>query len=271
MKQLLTVLIVILILALTVQAQQSPQWPQNKKAAIVLTYDDALVSHLEIAIPQLNKHNLPGTFYLMGSMSEDQMDQWREVSRQGHELGNHTLFHPCSEKAFEAHPRNTSESHDASSILTEIGMMNKLLYAIDGKKLRTYAYPCSEIIVGSKDYTDTLKLSKLVTYARIGGNENSVITDFSSLDPLKVPSYALLNKQDADALISFVKKVQQQGGMGVLMFHGVGGDYLEVSAEAHEKLLQYLSANKEEVWTGTFQEVLDHALGQKNPTLPVKR
>lgn len=262
MKRLVSVLVV-LSLALGAHAQQNFQWPKNKKGAIVLTYDDALVSHLDIAVPQLNKYKLKGSFYLDGGMTEAEMDRWSEVSAQGHELGNHTLYHPCSEKALRLHPRNTSESHDAHSILEEIGMMNRLLYGIDGKKTRTYAYPCTEVVVGGVDYADTLRQSRLITYARVGGDENAVVTDLNSLDPLKVPSYALLNNQDADALISFVKKVQQEGGIGVLMFHGVGGDYLTVSAEDHEKLLQYLAAHKDEIWVGTFQEVMDHVVSKK--------
>lgn len=263
-KKFLGILLV-LALSLTVQAQQAFQWPDNKKGAIVLTYDDALASHLNIAVPQLNQHNLKGSFYLVGGMKEEDMDRWKEVSARGHELGNHTLYHPCSEKSLKLHPRNTSESHDPTSILLEIGMMNRILYGLDGKKPRTYAYPCTEIVVGGVDYTDTLRQSNLVTYARVGGDENAVVTDFRKLDPLKVPSYALLNEQDGEALVSFVKKVQQAGGLGVLMFHGVGGDYLSVSAEAHEQLLQYLQAHRDEIWTGTFQEVMDYVVKQQNP------
>lgn len=262
MKRFLIVLIVLCI-AIAAEAQQNIQWPKNKKGAIVLTYDDALISHLDIAAPQLNKHKLKGTFYLDGGMTEEEMDRWRVVSAQGHELGNHTLYHPCSEKALKLHPRNTSESHDTYSILEEIAMMNRLLYGIDGKKTRTYAYPCTEVVVGGVDYADTLRQSKLITYARVGGDKNAVVRDFQNLDPMKVPSYALLNNQNADALIDFVKKVQQEGGLGVLMFHGVGGDYLTVSAEDHEKLLQYLAAHKDEIWVGTFQEVMDHVVKQK--------
>ena len=40
-------------------------WPQGKHAAIVLTYDDALNSQLEVAVPQLNQARLKGTFFLM--------------------------------------------------------------------------------------------------------------------------------------------------------------------------------------------------------------
>src|SRR5215218_9254561 len=71
-------------------------WPaKGKKAAIVLTYDDALRSQLDFAVPQLDAANLRGTFFLDADISPDDMLRWRKVAARGHELGNHALFHPC--------------------------------------------------------------------------------------------------------------------------------------------------------------------------------
>jgi hypothetical protein len=56
-------------------------------------------------------------------------------------------------------------------------------------------------------------------------------------------------------LIAWVKQAQEKGGWVVLLFHGVGGDYLPVSLEAHKELLAYLAKNKKTIWTGTFGEV----------------
>lgn len=50
-----------LTIPISLFAQQSIKWPGGKKAAIVLTYDDALVSQLDIAIPQLRQSGLTGT------------------------------------------------------------------------------------------------------------------------------------------------------------------------------------------------------------------
>jgi hypothetical protein len=46
--------------------------------------------------------------------------------------------------------------------------------------------------------------------------------------------------------------------MGVFMFLGVGGDYLNVSADAHKNLLQYLQDQQKEIWVTTFSEVMDY-------------
>jgi len=36
------------------------------------------------------------------------------------------------------------------------------------------------------------------------------------------------------------------------MFHGVGGDYLHVTADTHKKLLQYLNARQNGIWGCCF-------------------
>ena len=47
-------LAVILLITLGTQARAQITWPEGKSAAIVLTYDDAMTSHLDVAVPQLS-------------------------------------------------------------------------------------------------------------------------------------------------------------------------------------------------------------------------
>ena len=79
-------------------AQSAPTpwvWPHQARAAVSLAYDDALNSQLDFAVPALNRHGLKASFYL--TLSSDtvrtRLAAWRTVAAQGHELGNHTLFH----------------------------------------------------------------------------------------------------------------------------------------------------------------------------------
>src|ERR1700733_4528236 len=77
-------------------AQNSNAW-NNKKCAVVLTYDDALNVHLDNAIPLLDSLGFKGTFYLSGYFPgfRDRIKDWEKASSKGQELANHTLFHPC--------------------------------------------------------------------------------------------------------------------------------------------------------------------------------
>ncbi|HEY2583384.1 MAG TPA: polysaccharide deacetylase family protein [Mucilaginibacter sp.] len=247
-----------LLVSFMAQAQRKIAWPNHKKAVIVLTYDDAINSQLNIAIPQLDSAHLTATFFLTANVNSQTIPIWRAVSHRGYELANHTLYHPCLSTDYKMNAANYAENYTPFTIIREISMMNSLLFAIDNKTTRTYAYPCTETKVGGVSYVDSLRKSGLIKYARIGGDENAVVTDFKNLDPLLVPAWGVPGKNTGAELIAFVKKVQQSGGMGVFMFHGVGGDYITTPAAAHKELLEYLKKNKDEIWVATFQEAMDY-------------
>lgn len=254
MKKLIPVL---LLLNLAAYAQDKIKWPNHKKAAIVLTYDDALLSQLNTAVPQLDSAHLTATFFLTGEMDSQTIPKWRALSRRGYELANHTIFHPCA--SGNDNP-TLSDSYTVAQILNEIDVMNHFLFAVDGKKTpRTYAYPCTETTVGNgKSYVDSLRKYPFVKYARVGGDIDAVITDFKHLDPLQVPSYGLEDGTTGTQLVAFAKKVQKSGGLGIFMLHGIGGDYITVSARAHRELVNYLRENKKDIWITTFQQAMDY-------------
>src|SRR5256885_8839348 len=105
-------------------------WPPGKTAGVSLTYDDALRSQLEVAVPALTRHHLVGTFYLtQGARSTP--DEWSALLARGHELASHTMQHPC-DAAFSWVPeggalqdydvaRMTAELHDSIGLLTSLG------------------------------------------------------------------------------------------------------------------------------------------------------
>ncbi len=257
----------LLFLNVAAFAQQKMTWPKNKKAVIVLTYDDALASQLDVAIPQLDAAHLKATFFLMGNINDKTIPRWRAVGAKGYELGNHTLYHPCLSSAVKGNgPENQSENYTIPAIIREIRMMNNLLYAVDGKINRTYAYPCTETKVGGVSYVDSLRKANLVQYARIGGDDRDMITDFAKLDPLLVPSWGVKENTSGAKLIDFVKKVEKSGGMGIFMFHGIGGDYLTTSAQAHQELVTYLQQHRNDVLVMTFGQAMDYVTTSKRPS-----
>ncbi|HXO75349.1 MAG TPA: glycosyl hydrolase family 8, partial [Puia sp.] len=69
----------------------------NKQCAVVLTYDDAIDIDLDNVLPELDSAGLKATFYLIGSspVVKKRVKEWQKAAAEGHELGNHSLFHPC--------------------------------------------------------------------------------------------------------------------------------------------------------------------------------
>jgi peptidoglycan/xylan/chitin deacetylase (PgdA/CDA1 family) len=211
-------------------------------------------------VPQLATAGLKGTFFLSGGMAPDYMRRWREVQRAGHELGNHSLFHPCPKSMLPDRPLYSTETYDVDRMLLEIAIMNSILYGIDGQEARNYSAPCSQMLVGGVDYTDALRRTGVFKHLRTGGDQfNSVVADPKALDTFKTPSWGPTDSPNGPQLIAYVERVRAAHGLGVLQFHGVGGQYLSVSADAHAKLLAHLVTHPD-VWVSPFGEVMDYVV-----------
>lgn len=247
----------LVLLAMTLMAAQAlaGPWPDGKRAAVVLTYDDALPSQLDIAIPALDAVGLKGTFFLIGSnLKPEQIARWRAAAAEGHELGNHTVRHACPQASYPpAKKIDTSEVYDVETMITEIRTMNSFLTAIDGKMQHSYATPCGQHLAGGVDYLPTLRASGLVRYTRAADPSSG------PLDPMNVPSRFSPSSATGADLIAAVQDTERTDGMIVFGFHGVGGDYLTVSAEAHAQLLAYLKAHSDTIWVAPFSTVMDYA------------
>src|SRR6476469_2086038 len=96
MKKRLALLLVITSLAGAAIAQNLTAW-KGKKCAVVLTYDDGLNVHLNNVVPALDSLGLKGTFYISDYFGglQGQIPKWRQAAARGHELANHTIYHPC--------------------------------------------------------------------------------------------------------------------------------------------------------------------------------
>jgi len=78
-------------------------------------------------------------------------------------------------------------------------------------------------------------------------------------DGPKIMGNGFVGTSGAD-MVAWVKQVESAGALGIVVFHGVGGDYLSVTAEAHQRLLDYLAAHRRSIWTAPYSEVMNYAV-----------
>ena len=78
------------------KSPQSVFWPSGKKMALSLTFDDARFSQIDTGIPLLDKYGVKATFYISPGSMLQRADGWKSAVMNGHEIGNHSLYHPCS-------------------------------------------------------------------------------------------------------------------------------------------------------------------------------
>lgn len=233
-------------------AAQAIHWPNGAKAAISLAYDDALDSQLDNVVPALNKYGFKGSFYvkLASPVINNRFDEWRAIAAQGHELGNHSLYHPCRASL----PGREWVTEDAdldrysvNQMVSEVRLANTFLHAIDGKNDRTFTTPCGDLKAGGEDYVNQIK-SEFVGIKSMFGDQPQPATE---LDVKQTRVWAPTGNSGKE-LIDFAKRAAEMGTLGSYTFHGVGGDHLMVSVQAHNELLAYLAAHKDIYWVDSF-------------------
>lgn len=236
---------------LTGCTQAEATWPNGAKAAIALTYDDALPTQLENAVPALEARGLVATFYISMAFNtfETRRSEWAALAGEGHELGNHSLIHPCQGSKPGRDWLNPGQDLDHYSLevwLKELRTANEMLNAMDGGAERTFAFTCGDTQIAGVSFIDDIR--PLFLGAR--SVERGV-----RFDPFYVPSFAV-DETTAEEMIAYVDKLIANRAIGSITFHGIGGDHLSVSKEAHERLLDYLVEREGDIWVAPLRDIL---------------
>jgi len=232
-------------------------WPRGANLAVSLSYDDALNSQLDNVIPALDKLNLKASFYVVPNspVMNLRLDEWLAASKNGHELGNHSIYHPC--RASLPNRDWVEKQHDldlysVNQIIEELTKANTLLKAIDGKVERTYTIPCGDLLVGGEEYLN--KVNHL--FIAIKGHE--VDKRFSLIwDPTGATG---------KELIEYIKNISADILQVNIIFHGVGGDYLSVTTKAHQELLNFLANNSDTYYVDSYINLMKYVSEMKNVT-----
>jgi peptidoglycan/xylan/chitin deacetylase (PgdA/CDA1 family) len=201
---------------------------------VVLTFDDAAVSHATYVAPLLKKYGFGATFFVCEFREPPFADkskymswaQIRQLHRWGFEVGSHTLTH--------RHVNKLSESELAA----ELDSVESRCRTNHIPKPVTFAYP------GYDTHAHALAVLPAKGYrlARTGGNRPY---DPATDNPLLIPSFTTLatNRQEIlDALAS-----AKDGRIVVLTIHGVpdyAHDWVTTPPALFEEYLRYLHEHR---------------------------
>ncbi len=237
-------------------AQINQAW-QGKKCAVVITYDDAYNQHLDNAIPVLDSLGLKATFYItaFSTSMQTRMNDWKKLALNGHELGNHTLYHPClGGKGREwVKPEYDLSKYTVQRMLDETRMTNVFLQALDGKTKRTFAFTCGDMKIGDSSFINAMKDDFVA--ARAVRNQMHKINE---IDLYNVDCY-VVNGETGAQMIEWVKKAMETNSLLVVLFHGVdGGNSLNVSLPAHSQFLHFLKENEKNIMIAPMITVAEY-------------
>lgn len=194
----------------------------GRTAAISLQFDDSMNSQVQNALPLLAKYKIPATFFICPGTGHYKTNAkiWEgDAIRASHELGNHTFTHKGANNADEAE----REIKGCADILSR-------LYG-NQQRLMPFARP------GGVPWQMTAEeQTQLLTKYRLFPTPRREFFEDNSgnPDPCAIPQNALQNR------------VWTQFGM-----HGVGGEWLSTSTANLTRILDFLVAHRDDIWTAT--------------------
>ena len=249
-------LLFLLIASVVSHSQHQHSW-KGKKCAVVLTYDDAINQHLDNAIPVLDSLGLKATFYVtaFSPSMQTRLNDWKKLAVKGHELGNHTLYHPCiGGKGREwVKPDYDMNNYSVRRMIDETRMTNLFLQALDGKTKRTFAFTCGDMKIGDSSFINGMKNDFAAARA-----VRAEMHKINEIDLYNVDCY-MVNGETGEQMIEWVKKAVATNSLLVILFHGVGGgNALNVSLPAHRELLQFLKQNEKDIWIAPMVDIAEH-------------
>ena len=235
---------------------KAPFYPY--RGAVSLTFDDGTADQLERAVPPLDERQQRATFYICpgGQDWEGRLAPWRGAAASGHEIGNHSLSHPCPDQVFEA--PGGLERMSLQELERDILAAQERLVQIAPRQERwTFAYPCYATFVGRGESRQSYVplIAKHFLAGRAAG-EYGFANDPARVD---LACFAALpvERMSGFEMIGLVEQLAFQGGWVVLVFHEIDGSRLTVGSYDYRMLLDYLKRKEEagEIWTAPVVEV----------------
>lgn len=220
-------------------AVEATPYRDNKPCAISLTYDDGMLCQYTDIAPELEKRGLRGTFWIIAAnMDKDDpgypwmtWEQVADLSRRGHEIGNHTFSHP------------NLPMLPLDQVRRELEMCDSLIEAHTGIRPISMAYPynamspevveiCEENRVGTRTFQDG------------HGQVESHVT--------------------AESLKEWLQQQIDNKTWGVTMTHGTtyGWDLWNDPQVLYD-FYDVIKASLDKVWVGTFAEVAAYRTEQQ--------
>ena len=252
------------------QMQNGFAWPDQYQGAVSLTYDDGLPIHYTLVDPLLSRHNLRATFYpMIQSDLRLHPGRWRQLAKAGHELGNHTVFHPCRQRDPDPYPwldeRYNLNNYTLTQLRAELEVANLVLHLLDGQGERTFGNTCCDTSIGSGEREQSLEplLKKLFVAAR--GRLTKNIAQPGPGFNLHDIGCISADGRSFEELVDLATQARASAGWAVLMMHGVGVETYDLHIEAgvHERFVAWL-AQQQTIWTAPLRVIAKYIMQTMN-------
>lgn len=241
-----------------VHSQSTMVWPKNKSMALSLTWDDGRESQMTRGLPLLGKYGIKATFYVIPSAVEKQKSLWQPAVLQGHEIGNHSLTHPCSGN-FLWSRKNALEEYSIDSIEKNVVMASEKLEMMFQIKVNSFAYPCGQTFVG-KGLTTESYVPVIAKHFKSG----RTWLDESPNDPVYCDMAQItgmeMDGKDFETINQWIENARKNHLWLVLAGHDIGdGGNQTTNISMLNQLFTYLTHEKgNDIWVAPVGEIVSY-------------
>lgn len=246
-------------------------WNGDKKAAVVLTFDDWSPGQFPIVTPELAQRNINGTFFVIIKTVAAWNHPWSDVMQEvqnGNEIGNHTYTHP--DLTTKASDSLEIEIRNAKSIMES---------NLSPYKVLTFAYPYGAGAGNTAkeiEIRDSIKASGHIAARSVfpptNYTYNFAVTDD---DYYKIQTFTMSGSVTLSSYFAQIQNVINGGGLLTYLYHSVDDAtnshndtwYNQVKQDQLQKQLDTLIYVKDKVWITTFEQAIKYHRENKCATL----
>ena len=241
---------------------KSFHWPDAKRAAVSLSFDDARLSQVDTGLALFRELRVRVTFFVQSAHIQERLVGWKRAVADGHEIGNHTVTHPCTGNyAFSL--KNALEDYDLRKMAEQLDGANGQIRRMLGVTPRTFAYPCGQKFVGrgldARSYVPLVAERFLVGRGYLDESANDpAVCDLSQAmgTPFDDMDFAQMKKA--------VDQAAKDGRWVIFVGHEIGQRAYQITdTTALEALCDYLKDPANGVWLGTVEEIAKHIQKQR--------
>jgi peptidoglycan/xylan/chitin deacetylase (PgdA/CDA1 family) len=229
-------------------------WPAGKRAAVSLTFDDARPSQLDVGMPVFETYGIRVTFYVSTPNVEKRLPDWKGVVAAGHEIGNHSMRHPCTGN-FPWSRQKALEDYTLAQMAAELEQANAEIERLLSVRAVTFAYPCGQKFIGRgedvRSYVPVVASQFLAGRGwRDEGANDPAFCDLAQLMTMELDGLSF------EQLKVLVDQAAENGFWLVLCGHDIGaGGRQTVLVDTLRAFCEYARDPQNGLWVDTVADI----------------
>ena len=244
-----------MLVCLPLLAQEAAfRWPEGKRVAVSLSFDDARVSQPKAGLDLLKSHGAKATFYVGPRAVETDLTGWKRIVAEGNEIGNHSTSHPCPGN-FAWSRKNALEEYSLARIAEDIDSASRDIEKLLGVKTVSFAYPCGMKTVGRGAETQSYVPVVATRFRTSRGFRDEAANDPAYMDFAQITAVES-DGMSFEAMKAAAETAAKAGGWLVFAGHEIGKAGPQTTEVASlEKFIDWANDPANGVWLDTVDSV----------------